>query len=114
LFKTRAGQQEMGDRVDLAKVRIRDALNALGRSKDEQSASVSCVWNFVGLGSFGKFRDEVSGQTKQSPSEMPRLQRRCSACSSAHGVRLSGIGMSTFFASSISESLRTHLLEPAF
>jgi Domain of unknown function (DUF6456) len=48
LFKTRAGQQEMSDRVALAKVRIRDALNALGRGKDSQS--VSCVWSVVGLG----------------------------------------------------------------
>jgi hypothetical protein len=50
LFKTRAGQQEMSDRVALAKVRIRDALNALGRSKDGQNVSVSCAWNVVGLG----------------------------------------------------------------
>ena len=34
LFKTRAGQQEMGDRVAEAKGRIRTAMSALGRSKD--------------------------------------------------------------------------------
>lgn len=50
LFKTRAGQQEMSDRVGLAKARIRDAFNALGRGKLGTSQSQSCVWNVVGLG----------------------------------------------------------------
>lgn len=50
LFKTGAGKQEMSDRVALAKVRIRDAMNALGRAKDGQNISQSCVWNVVGLG----------------------------------------------------------------
>jgi hypothetical protein len=50
LFKTRAGQQEMSDRVAFAEARIRDALNAQGRGKEGQSHSQSCVWNVVGLG----------------------------------------------------------------
>lgn len=50
LFKTRAGQQEMSDRVALAKARMRDALNALGRGKEGQSQSQSCAWNLIGLG----------------------------------------------------------------
>jgi hypothetical protein len=50
LFKTRAGQQEMSDRVALAKACIRDALNALGRRKEGQNQSQSCIWNVVGLG----------------------------------------------------------------
>ncbi|MDX6457040.1 MAG: hypothetical protein QOE55_737 [Acidobacteriaceae bacterium] len=50
LFKTRAAQQEMSDRVALAKACIRDALTALGRGKEGTSQSQSCVWNVVGLG----------------------------------------------------------------
>jgi hypothetical protein len=40
----------MSDRVALAKARIRDAFNTLGRGKEGTSQSQSCVWNVVGLG----------------------------------------------------------------
>lgn len=40
----------MSDRVGLAKARIRDAFNALGRGKEGTRQSQSCVWNVVGLG----------------------------------------------------------------
>jgi hypothetical protein len=40
----------MSDRVALAKARIPDAFNALGRGKEGTSQSQLCVWNVVGLG----------------------------------------------------------------
>jgi hypothetical protein len=50
LFKTRAGQQEMGDRVAEAKGRVRNAMSALGRSNDGQNFLQSCLWSVVGQG----------------------------------------------------------------
>jgi hypothetical protein len=50
LFKTRSGQQEMSDKVAVAKSRIAKALKELGNGCDEPSFSQSCVWNVVGLG----------------------------------------------------------------
>lgn len=47
LFKTRAGRQEMSDRIALAKARMRDALNALGRGREGQSQSQSRAWNLA-------------------------------------------------------------------
>jgi hypothetical protein len=45
LFKTRAGQQEISDRVAQAKIRITKAINAVGGER-----SSSCLWSVVGLG----------------------------------------------------------------
>ena len=50
LCKTRAGQQEMGDRVAEAKGRVRNAMSALGRSNDGQNFLQSCLWSVVGQG----------------------------------------------------------------
>jgi hypothetical protein len=50
LFRTRAGQGEISDKVALAKIRISKALNDLGNGRDGESLSQSCVWNVVGLG----------------------------------------------------------------
>jgi Domain of unknown function (DUF6456) len=50
LFKTRAGKQDMTDKVAAAKGRIAKALEALGPGRDGPSFSQSCIWNAVGLG----------------------------------------------------------------
>jgi hypothetical protein len=50
LHKTRAGQQEMTNKVALAKKRVSKALGDLGNGRDGPSFSQSCVWNVVGLG----------------------------------------------------------------
>jgi hypothetical protein len=50
LYKTRAGKQDMSDRVAAAKGRISNALEVLGKGRDGPSLAQSCVWNVVGLG----------------------------------------------------------------
>jgi hypothetical protein len=50
LFKTRGGEQEMTDRVAIAKSRVAKAQKALASGGNEPSFSQSCVWHVVGLG----------------------------------------------------------------
>jgi hypothetical protein len=50
MFKTRAGKQEITDTVAAAKMRIGRAVEALGRGREGQSLSQSCIWNVIGLG----------------------------------------------------------------
>jgi hypothetical protein len=50
MFKTRAGKQEMTDRVALAAKRIKEALSAVGGGREGTSLSQSCSWNVLGLG----------------------------------------------------------------
>ena len=50
LFKTRSGKVEISDKLAETKVRVSNALKALGNGRDEPSLSQSCIWNVVGLG----------------------------------------------------------------
>lgn len=50
LFKTRGGEQEMTDRVAVAKARVARAQKSLRSGNGEPSLSQSCIWHVVGLG----------------------------------------------------------------
>jgi Domain of unknown function (DUF6456) len=67
LHKTRAGQQEMSNKVALAKKRVAKALDDLGNGRDGPSFSQSCVWNVVGL---GMTMDDWTQFLKQSGASM--------------------------------------------